>query len=425
MGFGIRWRTWVKECVTTASMSVLINGSPTKPFKMERGLKQGDPLSPFLFVLVDDVLHRMVGEAVRNSRISPLLVGRDNIELSHLQFADDTILFYPQETETLVNYKRLLRCFELMSGLSINFEKSSLISVNSEKEWVTSMCGLLGCGEAILPVSLPVYYLSLYKMPKGVAEKIIGLQRRFLWSKEDGNNGIPLVKWEVVQALKKLGVGPNFNVIKPTFAIKRGPWKDICQLNIKEQQARDMMIRGLSMEVGNGRNIRFWEDEWLQDGSLKECFPRLFSVSNQQGSVIGECGFWDGLEWVLQNETLPDDITSYNFTSSIWRGLVPPRVELFAWFVLVGRVWCAWLTFFDRAWAIPGTTKEFYESWIEAIGRKSEQRKWLIEFCAVIWNIWLEQNNRVFQQVETNVEGLKIMSFLSYKEWCGVDPFGC
>ncbi|XP_025617242.1 uncharacterized protein [Arachis hypogaea] len=109
MGIRLRWRTWVKECVTTASMSVLINGSPTKPFKMERGLRQGDPLSPFLFVLVVDILHRMVGEAVRNGRISPLLVGRDNIELSHLQFADDTILFCPHETETLLNNKRLLR----------------------------------------------------------------------------------------------------------------------------------------------------------------------------------------------------------------------------------------------------------------------------------------------------------------------------
>ncbi|XP_072076893.1 uncharacterized protein [Arachis hypogaea] len=84
MGFEHRWRSWVMECVTTASMSVLKNGSPSKPFKMERGLRQGDPLSPFLFVLIVDVLHRMVGEAVRNERISPLLIGRDSIALSHL-----------------------------------------------------------------------------------------------------------------------------------------------------------------------------------------------------------------------------------------------------------------------------------------------------------------------------------------------------
>ncbi|XP_016206137.1 uncharacterized protein LOC107646468 [Arachis ipaensis] len=165
----------------------------------------------------------MIGEAVRNRRISPLLVGRDKIELSHLQFADNTILFCPPEEETVKNYKRLLRCFEMMSGLSINFEKSNLIPVNCSQEWINRMCQLLGCQEAALPVrylginlgansrlvktwkpvidkveeklslwkakvlskagklvliksvinSLPIYYLSLYKMPNAVAQRII------------------------------------------------------------------------------------------------------------------------------------------------------------------------------------------------------------------------------------------------------------
>ncbi|XP_057755452.1 uncharacterized mitochondrial protein AtMg01250-like [Arachis stenosperma] len=136
MGFVHRWRAWVMECVTNASISVLINGSSSKPFKLERGLRQGDPLSPFLFVLVVDVLHRMVGEAIRNSCISSLLVGRDSIELSHLQFADDTILFCPPEEETIKSYQWLLRCFELISGLMINFEKSSLIPINCDGQWV-------------------------------------------------------------------------------------------------------------------------------------------------------------------------------------------------------------------------------------------------------------------------------------------------
>ncbi|XP_016177716.1 uncharacterized protein LOC107620006 [Arachis ipaensis] len=133
-------------------MSILINGSPSNPFKMERGLRQGDSLSPFLFVLVVDVLHRIVGEAIKNGRISPLLIGRDTIALSHLQFADDTILFCPPEEKTIKNYKRLLRCFELMLGLSINFDKSSLISINCDEQWIQSMCQLLGCKRNFLPV---------------------------------------------------------------------------------------------------------------------------------------------------------------------------------------------------------------------------------------------------------------------------------
>ncbi|XP_057733852.1 uncharacterized protein LOC130949032 [Arachis stenosperma] len=482
MGFGRTWRTWVRECVTSASVSILINGSPSKPFKMERGLRQGDPLSPCLFVLVVDVLNRMIGEAVRNNRISPLLVGRDKIELSHLQFADDTILFCPPEEETIRNYKRLLRCFEMMSGLSINFEKSNLIPVNCSQEWVSHMCQILGCQETALPVrylgislganprlvktwkpviekveeklnlwkakvlskagklvliksvinSLPIYYLSLYKMPNAVARRIISLQRKFFWGKDDGRPGMALVKWEMVQAPRKLGglgvgdavvrntallfkwwwrfskedcplwkrivcscnsLNPNHLLSTQILPKRGGPWRDICQVQIKEQQVRQKMIDGLAMEVGDSRATRFWEDKWLQVGKLKDNFSRLFLISNQKGSVIGECGFWDGIEWVwhfqwrrelrhwetnaldqlllvlqsvrliadvqdrvvwrfhkegvyttnsfvqvLQEETMDEELLNYRYTKDIWKGLVPPRVELFSWFVLVGRV---------------------------------------------------------------------------------------
>ncbi|QHO54257.1 Putative ribonuclease H protein [Arachis hypogaea] len=274
-----------------------------------------------------------------------------------------------------------------MSGLSINFDKSSLIPINCDEQWVHRMCMLWSCKAGTLPIkylgiplganprlvktwkpiiekveeklslwkakvlnkagkliliksvlnSLPVYYLSLYKMPKAVAAKLISLQRRFPWSKEDGRQDMALVKWELVQAPRKfggLGVGdamvrntallfkwwwrfakekcplwkkvvcscnnlrPNELLYTQVLPTRGGPWKDICHLEIQEQSLRDKLITGLTMEVGDGRRTRFWEDGWLHCGSLKDRFPRLFSVSNQCGSVIGDCGFWDVLEWI-------------------------------------------------------------------------------------------------------------------------------
>ncbi|KAL4286752.1 hypothetical protein AHAS_Ahas19G0117600 [Arachis hypogaea] len=263
------------------------------------------------------------------------------------------------------------------------------------------------------------------------------------------------------------------------------------------------------MEVGDGRRTRFWEDVWLCCGALKDRFLRLFSVSIQKGSVIGDCGFWDGLEWiwnfqwrrelfhweleivnqlhdalrlvklvadrddrlvwkfdrqcvfttnsfvqVLQEETLPEDITSYSFTKTIWKGLVPPRVELFAWFVLIGKVhtkerlcrfgiinqednlcalckkdienvWCAWLVYLGRKWSFPGTVKEHFQSWIGATGRKEERKNWFICYFAIVWNIWLEKNRRIFQNKEKGVEDIFDMSFLSYQEWRYKDPLCC
>lgn len=80
----------MKECIATASMSILVNGSPTKPFNMHRGIKQGVPLSPFLFVLVVEVFNKMVCKAKELWLVKGLCVGKEKVELSHLQFADDT-----------------------------------------------------------------------------------------------------------------------------------------------------------------------------------------------------------------------------------------------------------------------------------------------------------------------------------------------
>ncbi|XP_016182596.1 inositol transporter 1-like [Arachis ipaensis] len=96
-------------------------------------------------------------------------------------------------------------------------------------------------------------------------------------------------------------LNPNDLLSTQALSTRGGPWKDICQLHIMNERIRDKMVTSLSMEIGDGRRTRFWED-------------------------------------VMQVEALPEVVTSYSFTRTIWKGLVPPRVELFAWFVLIGRV---------------------------------------------------------------------------------------
>ena len=80
-------------------------------------------------------------------------VGKKLVELSHLQFADDTILFCPAKEELLLNYKRILDCCGVISGLKISYKKSALILFICTEDWAMRMKSLLKCSFALLPIT--------------------------------------------------------------------------------------------------------------------------------------------------------------------------------------------------------------------------------------------------------------------------------
>ncbi|XP_058726321.1 secreted RxLR effector protein 78-like [Vicia villosa] len=120
MGFGKRWLKWMESCIFNNHMSVLVNGSATKEFKVQRGLRQGDPISPFLFVLAMEGLTALTKKAVEVGEFKPFKYGANDF-VDILQFADDTIILGEPSYDNLWSLKVLLRSFELVSGLKINF----------------------------------------------------------------------------------------------------------------------------------------------------------------------------------------------------------------------------------------------------------------------------------------------------------------
>ncbi|KAJ9675647.1 hypothetical protein PVL29_024530 [Vitis rotundifolia] len=260
MGFGEKWIRWIRWCISTASFSILINGTPTGFFQSSRGLRQGDPLSPYLFVIAMEVFSVFLKRAVEGGFLSGCRVkGRreEGVLISHLLFVDDTLVFCNPSQDHLTYLSWLLMWFEAVSGLRINLEKSELIPVGrvenmDDLAWdfgyrvgslPTTYLGMpLGApfksitvwdgveerfrrrlflwkrqylskgGRATLIRSmlsnLPIYLMSLLCLPSSVRRRLEKIQRDFLWGGGNLERKPHLVRWELVcLSKKKRGLG--------------------------------------------------------------------------------------------------------------------------------------------------------------------------------------------------------------------------
>lgn len=129
MGFDRKWRNWILLCISTVRFSLLVNRSPAGFFGSTRGIRQGDPLSPLLIVLVIEAFNKMIGHAEGPQGFE---VGTERgtiLTISHLFFADDTLVFCGADQDQLRHLRMTLLCFESVSGLKIKLSKSELIPV--------------------------------------------------------------------------------------------------------------------------------------------------------------------------------------------------------------------------------------------------------------------------------------------------------
>jgi len=288
MGFHNKWVMWIRGCLESATVSVLVNGSPTEEFKPTRGLRQGDPLAPFLFIVVAEGLAGLVRQANRANLLSGVKFGREEVDLSILQFADDTLFLCEESHSNVVTVKAILRGFELASGLKINFHKSKIAGVNVERNAMAKYAKTLNCDQMGIPfkylgvevggnprkskfwepvltklkarlnvwkgrflslagricliksiiTAVPLFYLSIFKAPDSVYQSIIRIQRKFLWGWGKEKRPIAWVSWEIVCKTKEEGGLGIRDIRKFNYALlakwrwrlvsdEKGKWKDL------------------------------------------------------------------------------------------------------------------------------------------------------------------------------------------------------
>nr|GEX65261.1 RNA-directed DNA polymerase, eukaryota [Tanacetum cinerariifolium] len=261
-GFGAKWRGWIQGCLNSSMGSVLVNGNPMPEFKFHKRLKQGDPLSPFLFILVMESLHLSFNN-ILNARLFKGICIDDSLSLSHLFYTDDTIFIVKWEKSNFSTIVHMLECFFLALGLKINIQKSKLMGIGIPQEEVSTAANFIGCSTFSTPFnylgvkvgiscsrskfwedvlvkissrlsrwkiktlsiggcytltksvlsSLPLYHMSIYKVPLGVLNNMESIRRKFFNGIDKDEIKMSMIGWNKILASKKkrgLGVSSFF-----------------------------------------------------------------------------------------------------------------------------------------------------------------------------------------------------------------------
>ena len=126
MGFCDNWLNLIHECISMVSYSILVNGKPKGEIFLSRGIRQGDPLSSYLFLLCSGGLNRMIQKAAREDIIRGFLLCKNGPKITNIFFVDDSLLFCYARREDLQAIQNILTSYEHALGQKINQEKTTL-----------------------------------------------------------------------------------------------------------------------------------------------------------------------------------------------------------------------------------------------------------------------------------------------------------
>ncbi|XP_042958109.1 uncharacterized protein LOC122293655 [Carya illinoinensis] len=313
LGFSDKWRKLIMVCVETVSYSVVVNGTPGAVFRPTRGLRQGDPLSPYLFLLCAEGLSSLLKNAEVRGLIKGVAVARGGKRINHLLFANDCVMFCrsnsntrPEARTCILQQAEGVVCgnYNKYLGLPTTVGRSKYNTFRGLKEkiwkrinsWKTTFLSSAGKEVMIKSVlqAILAYTMSVFKMPSVLLKEIESMIAKFWWNHRKEGRGIYWKSWSKLGTAKnKGGLGfRDLNCFNRALLAKQGwriiqePASLLAQVfkekyfktgNLMEARVgycpsqiwrslmsvKDLIKTGLVWRVGNGRSIKIWKDKWV------------------------------------------------------------------------------------------------------------------------------------------------------------------
>ena len=260
MGLHEKWIELIMHCITSVSYSIHVNGVAYGSITPTRGLRQGDPISPYIFLLCTNAFSSLINNAALNQKITGVSICRGCPKITHLFFADDSLLFCKANGQECQYLIEVLQLYEAASGQKINADKSSVFFSNNTPDdrrcEVLNMLGpmqdtrhkkylglpsiigkskveifaeikervekkLSGWKEKMLSMggrevfikavaqAIPTYTMSYFQIPKSICDDIEGIMRKFWWGQRGRESKIAWVCWKKI-CKSKLNGGMGF-----------------------------------------------------------------------------------------------------------------------------------------------------------------------------------------------------------------------
>eukprot|EP00253_Pinus_taeda_P006464 PITA_06464 len=312
-GFGANFINWIRGCISEPWIAPLVNGRATNFFKASRGLRQGCPLSPLLFVIQASALSFLLDKKLHEQEINGLCIARGTKNINHALFADDTLLLGPASVPSATKFKEVLDEFSEASGSVVNKSKCHIFSWNTtprllsaisrclgfeattswssfkhlglpishkrptSKEWLPQLekfkakiqawgySWLNTAGKTVLIKSvlnsLPLFQFAGLLAPASILNKMEEYIRRFFWKGGKQNeNKIPLISWDIISKPLWEG-GLNF--------------KNLCHQNVA--MAAKIIWRIIAPNLGWTQKV-LWKKYFR--GPRSRCLEKVIRLPN-------------------------------------------------------------------------------------------------------------------------------------------------